>query len=119
MTPAVVSVRPYPLPGSTFAPKSASIQDTLGWVLVPDYTDGRVELAFTDSAGLPVTVQGLQVLIGRTTEAADDLRPEFAQAGAVYAADVPLTRGKWMIKVTAIAEDGTHFEQRTDFYVKG
>jgi nitrogen fixation protein FixH len=94
-------------------------QEALGWVLSPGYTDGRIELAFTDSAGLPVQVQDLQVLIGRTTEAADDLYPEFTQAGAVYAADVPLGLGKWMLRVTARAPDGTLFEQRTDFYVKG
>lgn len=94
-------------------------QEALGWALVPTYADGRIELAFTDGTGLPVTVQDLQVLIGRTTEAGDDVQPDFMLNGTVYAADVPLTRGKWMIKVTATAEDGTLFEQRSDFYVKG
>ena len=94
-------------------------QEALGWVMTPSYDAGRVDLAFVDHTGQPVKVQDLQVLIGRTTESKDDVQPEFAPDGAVYAADVPLARGKWMIKVTARAEDGTLFEQRSELYVKG
>lgn len=104
--------------GQGFNDRKAA-QEALGWTLAPAYAEGRVELAFTDSKGLPVMVQDLQVLIGRTTEAGDDMRPDFTLTGAIYAADVALTRGKWMIKVTAMAEDGTRFEQRADIYVKG
>lgn len=94
-------------------------QDALGWVLTPTYEAGRIKLAFTDKSGKPVTVQGLKVLVGRTTEASDDLWPDFAQTDGVYAADAALGRGKWMLKVTAAAADGTVFEQRLDLFVQG
>ncbi|MBL9047114.1 MAG: FixH family protein [Tabrizicola sp.] len=94
-------------------------QEALGWAMTPTYGEGRMELAFTDRNGLPVQVQDLQVLIGRTTEAADDQRPEFSPTGPVYAAEVPLAPGKWMVKVTAAALDGTLFEQRSTLYVRG
>ncbi len=76
-------------------------------------------LAFLDRSGQPVTISNLQLLVGRTTEAKDDTFPAFVQDGAVYAARVPLHPGKWMVKVTATAADGTLFEHRYELFVKG
>lgn len=94
-------------------------QETLGWSMTPGYDQGRMTLAFHGADGQPVQVQDLQVLVGRTTEAKDDAYPVFVQDGAVYAAEVPLHKGKWMVKVTARSPDGTLFEQRSEIYVKG
>ena len=94
-------------------------QEALGWTMAPAYDGGRMTLAFTDGKGLPVRVDELQVLIGRTTEANEDLWPDFAPLGDLYAADVALGHGKWMVKVTARAADGTLFEQRSELFVKG
>ncbi len=94
-------------------------QEALGWSLAPRYAEGRIDLAFTDRDGLPVQVEELQVLIGRTTSTADDARPEFMAMGDVYSAPLELARGKWMVKVTARAPDGTLFEQRSELFVQG
>ena len=94
-------------------------QETLGWSMTPGYDQGRMTLAFHGADGQPVQVQDLQVLVGRTTEAKDDAFPVFVQDGAVYAAEIPLHKGKWMVKVTARSPDGTLFEQRSEIYVKG
>lgn len=94
-------------------------QEALGWQLAPTYADGRIDLAFTDRDGLPVRVAGLEVLVGRTTSTADDSRPVFTEMGDVYSAPLALGRGKWMVKVTAQAPDGTLFEQRTELFVQG
>jgi nitrogen fixation protein FixH len=94
-------------------------QEALGWTLVPSYSDGRIDLAFTDRDGLPVRVTALEVLVGRTTTMAHDAWPEFAMMGDVYSAPLALERGKWMVKVTAEAPDGTLFEQRTELFVQG
>lgn len=94
-------------------------QEALGWTLAPSYAEGRVDLAFTDRDGQPVQVQELEVLIGRTTSTTDDARPEFAVQGDVYSAALDLGRGKWMVKVTARAPDGTLFEQRSELFVQG
>lgn len=104
--------------GQDFNERKAA-QDALGWVMTPTYDGGQIKLAFTDQGGNPVTVQNLKVLVGRTTEAGDDLWPDFAQANGIYAADVALGHGKWMLKVTAAAADGTVFEQRSDLFVQG
>jgi nitrogen fixation protein FixH len=94
-------------------------QEALGWSLAPRYAEGRIELAFTSRDGLPVRVEELQVLVGRTTSTADDAWPEFTAVGDVYSAPLDLGRGKWMVKVTARAPDGTLFEQRSDLFVQG
>ena len=61
----------------------------------------------------------MQVLIGRSTEARDDqtLAPRFA--GGEWESFVPLERGKWMLKVTGVAKDGTAYEQRIDLLIRG
>ena len=94
-------------------------QEALGWTLVPTYRDGRIDLAFTDKEGLPVRVAELEVLVGRTTSTSDDVWPGFVEMGDVYSAPLDLERGKWMVKVTALAPDGTLFEQRTELFVQG
>ena len=94
-------------------------QEALGWRLAPSYAAGRVDLAFTDRNGLPVAVTELEVLIGRTTSTMDDARPVFVAMGDVYTTELPLARGKWMVKVTARSLGGTLFEQRSELFVQG
>jgi nitrogen fixation protein FixH len=61
----------------------------------------------------------LTVLIGRPTEAKDDLHPVFTQTRADYAAPAHLAMGKWMLQIEAHAADGTLFRQRRKLWVKG
>jgi nitrogen fixation protein FixH len=76
-------------------------------------------LAFLDRTGKPVVVADLRVLVGHTTEAKDGTLSAFTRQSSIYAADVPLHNGKWMVKVTAICADGTLFEQRSELFVRG
>lgn len=94
-------------------------QEALGWTLTESHSDGVLRLAFRDRDGLPVAVERLSAVVGRTTEAAQDLRPDFAWQNGDYVAPVPLEPGKWMILLEAFAEDGTRFHQRLDLLVKG
>ena len=94
-------------------------QEALGWTMTPGYDQGRMTLAFFGADGQPVQVNDLQVLVGRTTETTDDTYPAFVQDGATYATDLPLAKGKWMVKVTATSADGTLFEQRSELFVRG
>lgn len=94
-------------------------QEALGWTMTPGFENGRMTLSFIDRAGQPVAVSNLEVLVGRTTETTDDTFPAFVRDGVVYAADVPLHRGKWMVKVTATSADGTLFEHRSELFVRG
>ncbi len=92
-------------------------QEALGWHVATAHERGRVKLSITDSAGAPVEVATLEVLIGRPTSARDDVQPEFVFADGIYQADVTLEPGQWMLKLLATAKDGTRFEQRFDLMV--
>lgn len=95
-------------------------QTALGWTVTPSY-DGKaatLDLAFTDAEGKAVQVRDLTVLLGRPTEAKDDMEPRFIQEGGFYRAVAALHPGKWMLHVQALAEDGTKFQQRLNIFVK-
>lgn len=96
-------------------------QKALGWDLATQYDNGAkaLRLTFTDAAGMPAPVKELKVLVGRTTEAAEDQYPVFTSDLGVYSAPVALNPGKWMLHVEAFAADGTLFKQRIDLFVKG
>ena len=94
-------------------------QLALGWELATDYENGKMLVTFTDQKGESVEVDNLRVLIGRTTIDRDDVEPAMARIDGRYVAEVPLEKGQWMIKVWANAKDGTLFEKRVDFYVRG
>ena len=93
-------------------------QEALGWTVTPEYHEGRLTLRMVDAEGLPAAVKSLDVLVGRTTEAKDDVTPDFIRVAGVWEADVALARGKWMLKVEAEAPDGTKFRQRLDLFVQ-
>lgn len=92
-------------------------QEALGWSLKPDYREGRLTLRMTDMQGLPALVRSLDVLVGRTTESREDMRPEMVRVAGVWEADLTLARGKWMLLVEAEAMDGTKFRQRLELFV--
>ena len=94
-------------------------QERLGWTVAPLHEGGRVKLAITDAVGQPVEVASLDVLIGRPTSSRDDVTPAFTFVGGIYEAPVDLAPGQWMLKLSAVAKDGTLFEQRFDLRVKG
>jgi nitrogen fixation protein FixH len=79
----------------------------------------QIHLAFRGPDGTPVTLRDLTVLVGRPTEAKDDLHPVFTQAHADYAASADLAMGKWMLQIEAHAANGTLFQQRRKLWVKG
>lgn len=96
-------------------------QKALGWTLASEYDReaGLLQLDFTDAQGLIAPVAELKVLVGRPTEAKDDVWPVFTQSGGRFTTPLKLGPGKWMLKVEAKAPDGTLFRQRLDLYVKG
>jgi nitrogen fixation protein FixH len=96
-------------------------QLSLGWTLQPEYDATRqtLRLAFTDAGGFPAPVAQLDVLVGRTTEARNDMWPSFVNKAGVFEAKAALAPGKWMMHVEARAADGTLFRQRIDLFVKG
>lgn len=93
----------------------------LGWTLDKAYDPerGELRLTFTDAQGFAAPVNDLSVLVGRPTEAKQDMRPVFTEVSGSFVAPVQLAKGKWMMHVEAYAPDGTLFRQRLDMVVGG
>lgn len=94
-------------------------QLALGWTLVVNAQSDTVTLAFTGPDGQPVQPKLLNATIGRATEGQDDSIPDFAYAAGHYTAPVALDPGKWVLRVEALAADGTPFRQRITLNIKG
>jgi len=123
---AVNAVRTFPgletensyVASQEFDDKRAA-QEALGWTVAAEAENGQVILSITDKAGAPVTVSYLTAVLGRATHVKDDMTPEFVFDGTAYVAPATLDKGNWNIRMTAIAADGTPFEQRVVLWVKG
>lgn len=87
-------------------------QQALAWTLRADYDDAQIRLRFTDAAGDPLQVDDLTLLVGRATEARDDAQPDLRAQGDAYVAALTLSPGRWLLRVSAHAPDGTLFRQR-------
>lgn len=95
-------------------------QEALGWRLTESYADGLVTLDFRDDAtGAPADLADLQVLIGRATQTTQDQTPVFIRDNGVWVAPATLAPGKWVLRVEALAANGTRFRQHLQLYVKG
>ncbi len=94
-------------------------QEALGWNVAAEAKGGLVILHITDDQGRPVRVQDLQATVGRATHVKDDQAPDFTFDGTAYVAQASLGEGNWNIRMTALAEDGTEFQQRVILHIRG
>lgn len=96
-----------------------SAQQALGWQVSARTEEDQVILTIQDAQGTAVQVQSLTATLGRATHVQDDMTPLFTFDGTAYVAHAPLSAGNWNIRMTAIAADGTAFEQRVPLFVRG
>ncbi|MDC0739136.1 FixH family protein [Cognatishimia sp. SS12] len=94
-------------------------QTALGWEVNAKAEGGLVILSITDANGQPVQVGSLDAVVGRATHVKDDLAPEFVFDGHAYVARAELGEGNWNIRMTAVALNGTPFEQRVILHKEG
>jgi nitrogen fixation protein FixH len=99
--------------------KNRAAQEALGWVVEPEYSDGKLSLVIRDKSGLPAKVASLKAVVGRTTHMREDMSPTFDYVGGIFVTPLDLAPGAWLIHLDAKAADGTQFSQRIDFFVKG
>ncbi|ADE84920.1 nitrogen fixation protein FixH [Rhodobacter capsulatus] len=126
VTMAVQAVKTFPglevansyVASQTFDADRAA-QERLGWTVKPAYADGVLSLDIRDRAGQPAPLGQLEVLVGRTTMAAEDRTPQMTRTDGVYSAPLSLAPGAWLIHLSATSADGVLFRQRLDFFVEG
>lgn len=110
--PGVETKSPYVRNQSFDADRAAQL--ALGWdVSARVAGDGLLHLSITEAeGGGPVEVASLSGTFGRATTVRDDQAPHFTFTGQDYTAPVEVTPGNWNLRMTAIAKDGTKFQQR-------
>ena len=98
--------------------KRRKAQEALGWSVRAEATGTELVLRIDDATGAAAPVETLDATIGRATDAAHEARPDFVFDGIRYAAPVALGPGKWVLRLAAIAHDGTEFTRRIVLFVK-
>ncbi|MEM7520489.1 MAG: FixH family protein, partial [Pseudomonadota bacterium] len=89
-----------------------SAQLALGWDIDLNVEGAELTLRITDGAG-PVAPQITRATLGRATHVGADQELAFVFDGASHRAPIaPLTAGNWNLRLAAVAEDGTVFQQR-------
>ncbi len=124
---AVNAIRSFPglnVPNSYVASQEfndrRSAQEALGWTVEASADVHSLRIMITDAAGAPVSVDHMEIILGRTTHQQDDILPEMSFDGHAYVArGLMLERGRWALRLNAWAQDGTHFEQRLVLIVRG
>ena len=92
-------------------------QLALGWTVAAEVADGELRVTITDADGRPVNPPELTGTFGKATHVKADVTPDFVYQGGVHVARVPATPGNWNLRMKAVAEDGTIFQQRIPLFV--
>jgi len=94
-------------------------QIALGWSSEARIVGDTIELRILDQAGNPVRPDTLTTLLGRTTVRTEDREPVFDYVGGRFIAQEVLAPGRWELRLSTTAPDGTAFRQRLDLYKAG
>jgi nitrogen fixation protein FixH len=96
--------------------KRKAAQLALGWDVRAGYSEGLLRLEIVDANG-PVNPTSIVSTLGRATNVSEDQTPDFRFDGTALLAAAELAPGNWNLRMKAIAQDGTMFEQRIPFVV--
>lgn len=93
-------------------------QETLDWQARAGLENGQLTLRF-EHKGRAVAPQIVSAVFGRATSVAADQTPNFTYENGAFTAPVAAGPGNWNLRIVALAEDGTRFQQRIVVEVLG
>lgn len=86
-------------------------QTALGWEVEAFLQGDQLVLSFAkDGASVEPTIES--AVFGRATSVVADQVPEFTFTDGTFVAPVEAGPGNWNLRIVALAEDGTRFQQR-------
>ena len=103
----------------TFDERRAA-QEALGWnasVEVPG--DGTLILHLVDDSGAPVHPAELEALLTRPTNQTEDQLLELTRNRGAFVAPAEVGYGRWRLRLTGMARDGTEYRHNITFYHRG
>lgn len=89
-------------------------QRRLGWQTDAEMRGGTLTVWITGADGAPAQVASISGILGRPTTEREDMSPEFSYRDGAFVAPVDVDYGNWDLRLTAIAPDGTEFNQRIE-----
>ena len=93
-------------------------QLALGWDVQASHENGQLIVDIRDAQGRPVAPATITGIFGRPTMARDDRRPDFLFDGTRHVAPMLVDAGGWVLRLEALADDGTLFRQRMNVEVR-
>ena len=93
-------------------------QEALGWEAAVAVEGGVLTLMLTGPDGLPVIPVELEALLTRPTNRTEDQLLDLTRTNGVYTAPVVTPSGRWRLRLTGLAEDGTEYRHNITFSVR-
>ena len=95
-------------------------QEALGWVaeVELDAEAGILTLHLNDEAGRPVAPAELQALLTRPTNQEEDQQLTLSRNAGAFTAPVAISPGRWRLRLTGEARDGTAYRHNITFTVR-
>ncbi|WP_371155199.1 FixH family protein [Jannaschia sp. 2305UL9-9] len=83
-------------------------QQALGWTAEVHLVDRDLQLTLLDRSGAPIGDADLSGVLGRATNVADDITPEWSFDGQIWHAPADLNPGNWDLRLVATRGDDTY-----------
>jgi nitrogen fixation protein FixH len=93
-------------------------QEALAWTTAARIADGALILTIAGPDGTPVEGAAVHAVLARATTETADQDLDFVFNGTDWRAPVAVAPGQWHLRLSAVAPDGTPFEQRHDLVVE-
>ncbi|MDG4647131.1 FixH family protein [Roseibacterium sp. SDUM158017] len=95
-------------------------QEALGWDASVDIEGDMLVLTLVDGNGRPVYPAALDALLTRPTNRTEDQALTLARgANGVLTAPVTVSEGRWRLRLTGVARDGTEYRHNITFELRG
>ncbi len=90
--------------------EAAREQKSRGWKATSRYGDSRFELSLVDRSGRPVLLDSASARFGHPVHERDDHQLELQYQGeGLYVAEIPLSRGDWLVEIVGKQGDKPFF----------
>lgn len=96
-------------------------QEALGWnaSVEVDAESGVLTLHLVDESGQPVAPAEFEALLTRPTNREEDQLLELTRNAGAFTAPVEVSEGRWRLRLTGTARDGTDYRHNITFTVRG
>lgn len=96
-------------------------QEALGWnaSVEVDAESGVLTLHLVDDSGQPVAPAEFEALLTRPTNRQEDQLLDLTRNAGAFTAPVEVSEGRWRLRLTGTARDGTDYRHNITFTVRG